>query len=216
MTRSTHAVSVLVLSGAALAPRLALAADAPAQERPAERRSGVVVGMSIGAGLFGASGYPDSALKTGDPAYYSSSGLMGGTSTELFVMGALADVLNFGLWVAGSGADNGTFHSRGTAGGFRVEAFPLYSVAPRLRDLGLHAKFGLGGMTLDAKDKVSPGAGGTQSFLGAGAFYELRLFSVLGGHTAIAPTIEYQSIFSTSAERHGGFAGARFAFYGGP
>jgi len=175
-----------------------------------------VIGTSIGAGLFGSSGYPDSALKTGDPAYYSSSGLMLGSGTELFVMGALADVFNFGLWMAGSGSENATFKSRATAGGFRVEAFPLYTVSPRLRDLGLLAKFGLGGTSLETKNKVSPGAEGTQSYVGCGAFYEFRIFSLLGGHVAIAPVLEYQAIFSVSAERHGGFAGMRLAFYGGP
>src|SRR5580693_5167514 len=61
-------------------------------------RDGLVMGLSIGVGASGASGYPNASSEIGDPNYYSSSNLLLDTGWKLFVMGAIADYVNFGAW----------------------------------------------------------------------------------------------------------------------
>src|SRR5262245_29673453 len=93
------------LTVAVLGPLTLLSASAraiepndPSLATPSERRGGVVLGLATGAGIAGSSGYPNSATKVGDPAFYSSSDLMAGTGSSLFIMGALTDYLNFGIF----------------------------------------------------------------------------------------------------------------------
>jgi hypothetical protein len=178
-------------------------------------RSGAVLGLSVGGGVAGASGYPNNAKLIGDPTQYSSSGFMAGESFELMVMGALTDYLNFGLWGGSATFRNSTFRSTGFGVGFRVEAFPLFYAYPRLKDLGLFGHFGIGHATLDVRTPGYPSDDGTQSFLGAGAFYEWNLGKALGGHLGLGPSLEYDDIYSRSIDRHGLLATARFVFYGG-
>ena len=213
----------------ALAPRAALAQRAaqavPTGAPPADattdfdgapkKRAGVVIGLDLGVGLAGASGYPNDSNKIDDPNYYGASGMLTGTGGSIFFMGALADYLNFGFWFGRQSAQNGDWRSSGVGGGFRVEAFPLYTLLPKLSDLGVMAKFGIGSATLDAKRGEYPGADGVQSYLGAGVFYEWSLGRALGGHFALGPTLEFDAIYSRPIERHGLLAGGRFVWYGG-
>jgi hypothetical protein len=222
----------LVLAACALAPGVARA-DGPRGASQAvavqdeaslganypvtpERRSGVAIGVSTGISVVGASGYPNDSTKIGDPNYYGASGLMVGSQQQLFIMGALSDYLNFGFWIGGSIARNSDWRSRGTAGGFRVEAFPLLKLVPKLGDLGVLAQFGIGSATLDALHGTYPGADGVQSMIGAGVFYEWNIAKLLGGHAALGPSLEYDAIYSKSIDRDGVVAGARFVWYGGP
>jgi hypothetical protein len=185
-------------------------------EAPHRLRSGVVVGITLGAGPVGASGYPNESVKIGDPAYYSASGWMLGGSGSLFVLGALTDYLSFGFWYAHAASSNAHWASTGDGGGFRVEAFPLIALLPRFAGLGLVAQFGLGSGSLSSKTPGLPSSEGTQSFIGAGAFYEWAFGHFIGGHFGIGPNLEYDTIWSLPFERHGLVAAARLAFYGGP
>jgi hypothetical protein len=185
-------------------------------DAPPERRSGVVLGLELGAGVAGSSGYPNGANNLGAPAFYSQSNAMLGTGFKLAVMGALADTVNFGFWVGSSTFASANWTSTGTAGGIRVEGFPLYYMMPRLKDLGLIAQFGIGGTTLTTKRAGAyPSADGTQSFIGAGVFYEWTLVAGKAGHVVLGPSLEYDVIESTSIERHGAMLSARLAYYGG-
>jgi hypothetical protein len=175
-----------------------------------------VLGFTYGAGLASSSGYPNNAQKIDDPSFYAASGLMAGTSSSLFVMGALADYLNFGFWLSNARFSNSDWKSTGTGVGFRVEAFPLMTLYPRLDGLAVFSTFGLGSAKLTPTDPTRTGADGTQSYLGAGAFYEWSFGHVLGGHFGVGPSLEYDAIFSTAIERHGAVAALRVAFYGGP
>jgi hypothetical protein len=190
----------------------------PVTDLPSSRqyRSGIVVGLTFGGGLAGASGYPNNSLEIGDPAYYSSSGFMGGTSASLFVLGALSDYVSVGFFYLHGSFRNGDWRSSGDGGGLRLEGFPLVGLVPALHGLGLLAQFGLGSGNLDAVAAGYPGSNGTQSFGGAGAFYEWPLLHVLGGHVDLGPSLEYDAIWSPSFERHGLVASARLVFYGGP
>jgi hypothetical protein len=185
-------------------------------DAPHRLRSGVAIGLTLGAGAVGASGYPNDSTKIGDSAYYSASGLMLGSSESLFLMGALTDYLSFGFFYSHASATNADWRSTGNEGGFRVEVFPLVGLLPRVGGLGLVAQFGLGSGNLTAKRPGLPTAEGTQSFAAVGGFYEWSFGHFLGGHFGVGPSLEYDAIWSLPWERHSLLASARVVFYGGP
>jgi hypothetical protein len=190
----------------------------PAAELPAAHayRSGLVVGFSVGAGLGGASGYPNNSQDIGNPDDYSASGWKVGGYQSIFVMGAFSDYLSFGFWFGHAGLSNGDWHSNGDGGGFRLEIFPLVGLVPTLHGLGVLANLGIGSGTLTSNDPSLPQAGGTQSFGGIGVFHEWAFGRLLGGHFTVGPELEYDAIWSQPFEQHGLVASARVVFYGGP
>jgi hypothetical protein len=218
LLRAIPWASALVLS-LALA-REARAADAPASDawltRRPETRTGIQLGLTLGGGVAGSSGYPNNATKIGDPDYYSASGIMGGSTFSLLIMGALSDYLNFGFWFGSASFQNHDWRSTGGGGGFRLEVFPLYAWVPKLKNLGVAGQFGIGTTTLDAKFKANVSSDGTESFLGAGVFYEAPVARFLGGHAALGPSLEYDVIQARSIERNGMTLSLRAVFYGGP
>ncbi len=185
-------------------------------DAPHAVRSGVVVGLAVGAGLGGASGYPNDSNQIGDPNYYSASGWMAGVTETLFLMGALTDYLNVGFFYSHSSLRNGDWRSNGNGGGLRLEAFPLAVAFPRWSGLGAFAQFGIGSGNLTSTTPGLPPAVGTQSFGGAWLLYEWSFLHLIGGHIAAGPSVEYDAIWSLPFERHGVVASARLAFYGGP
>lgn len=185
-------------------------------EAPHRFRKGLVVGLSAGGGLVGASGYPNDLSKIGDPAYYAASGWMLGNGESVFLMGALADYLNVGFWYTHESAENADWRSISNGAGLRVEAFPLLEVLPRLAGLGALAQFGLGSGFLSSKTLQTPRDEGTQSFIAAGVLYEWSFGHFLGGHLGAGPTLEYHAFWSQPFERHGLLASARLVFYGAP
>jgi hypothetical protein len=218
--RSRLVIVRVVIAALALVDARPAAAQAvpptPALDKPAERRSGVVIGTAIGYGLAAASGYPNNGSLIGSPAYYSASGLMSGVNSSAFVMGALTDYVNVGLWLGGGTVQSKDWRSTSFGAGFRVEAFPLYGYFPKLRDLGIFTLLGFGRATLTTKLVGSyPSASGSQSFVGVGAFYEFSLAKLLGGHLAAGPSLEYDVINAASIQRHGGYFSGRIVFYGG-
>jgi hypothetical protein len=182
-------------------------------------RSGLVVGLLFGYGLGGASGYPNNSTQIGNQAYYSSSDLLAGSGSALFIGGALADYLNFGFWFGGGTFQSHDWTLKEGAFGVRAEVFPLYSFAPVLKGLGAFAQFGFGTTTLDVKNPPQgvtyPEAKGTQSFIGVGALWEFTIFHLFGGHAVIGPTLEYDAYYSSPMSAGSGLLGGRFAFYGG-
>jgi hypothetical protein len=191
-------------------------APATQLEAPHAVRSGLVVGLALGAGLGGASGYPNDINQIGDPNFYSASGWMLGTSETVFLLGALTDYLNVGFFYNHATYRNGDWHSGGNGGGLRLEVFPFALAYPQLAGLGAIAQFGIGGGNLTASGAQLPPAQGTQSIAGAGVLYEWSFWHALGGHFAAGPSIEYDAIWSQPFERHVLVASARLAFYGGP
>jgi hypothetical protein len=180
-------------------------------------RSGVVIGLSLGAGVAGAKGYPNASSQIGDPADYSASGFMEGSSANLFIMGAISDYLNFGFWFGSGSFHNGDWRSIGSGAGLRVELFPLIAAVPRLAGLGVFGQFGIGGANLQqTSNPQHPEASGVQSFLGSGVLYEWSFGSLFGGHFGAGPSLEYDAMWSQPFERHGLIASARIVFYGGP
>jgi len=187
----------------------------PLVDKPAQRRAGVVLGFTYGAGLAGSAGYPNDTNYIGNPDYYSASGLMHGFGGSGFLMGALTDYLSFGFWGGAATFGNAQWHSSGQGGGLRLEVFPAYSLGGAFRDLGVFTQVGIGSTTLvykGAPDVVSNGVG---SFLGVGVFYEFWLVRALGGHFAVGPSLEYDAVFAAPIERHTALLGLRFLWYGG-
>ncbi len=211
---------VPIVLAATVAPAAAVATgDRPVSadlDAPPTLRSGLVLGGALGVGVGGASGYPNDSTKIGDPRYYSASGALLGTSETVVLMGALADYLNFGFWFNHASYDGGGFHSSGSAGGLRVEVFPFVRLYPRMGGLGLLGQFGIGGANLTSNVPGADAAGGTQSFVAGGAFYEWPFGKLIGGHFAVGPSLEYDAMWSTPFGRQGLVASARLVFYGGP
>lgn len=209
----------IVLAAPVAAPTAVPTGDRPVTadlDAPPTHRLGLVLGGSFGVAVGGGSGYPNDSIKIGDPRYYSASGAMLGTSEAVVLMGALADYLNFGFWFNHADYGGGGFHSKVSAGGLRVEAFPLVVVYPRLSGLGLLGQFGIGSASMTSSVSGADAAGGTQSLVAAGAFYEWPFGKLMGGHFAVGPSIEYDAMWSTPFEQHGLVASARLVFYGGP
>jgi len=206
-------------SAAAAAVPVGQSVTANDLEAPHRLRKGIAVGLTLGVGPIGASGYPNDLSKIGDSTFYSASGWMLGNSESVMLMGALTDYLSFGFWYTHESAENRDWRSIGNGGGLRVEVFPLIGFVGALRRLagfGVLAQFGLGSGFLASKSLDAPRAAGTQSFLATGVLYEWSFGRVLGGHMGAGPTLEYHAIASQAFERHGLLASARLVFYGGP
>src|SRR5690349_16552769 len=85
-------------SAAAAAVPVGQSVTAVDLEAPHRLRKGIAVGLTLGVGPIGASGYPNDLSKIGDSNFYSASGWMVGNSESVMLMGALADYLSFGFW----------------------------------------------------------------------------------------------------------------------
>lgn len=177
-------------------------------------RSGLVVGTTLGVGIGRGAGYPNDSNDIGNPADRSATGWIPGFGENLVIMGALADYLNFGFMLSEDAFRGGGQRAVQTGLGLRVEAFPLIGLCPRLSGLGLLAQFGLGIGRLSTPGL--PQAGGTQSYIGTGVFYEWAFGHLLGGHLAAGPGLEYDAMFSRPYDQNGLVALGRIVFYGGP
>jgi hypothetical protein len=177
---------------------------------PAQRRSGFVATFDLGFGLGQASGYPNEVSKIDDPDYESSTGAAFASTWSLWAGGALRDWFTFGLGVMSLGAGSGDIKAGSTAFILHVEAFPLWSLGGKLRDVSVYSHFGAGGLSITGGPEKAEG--GLMSVLGGGVGYELwRL-----GHFAIGPVLEGSYMYSQSGEAFGVFAALRSSFYGGP
>lgn len=148
--------------------------------------------------------------------YYGAGGVMAGGGGEGFLMGALADVFSFGLFFGYTLIANNDWSSEGIGGGFRLEAFPFFSLVPVLHDLGFFAQFGIGSADLNASRGYYPGASGVQTFISVGVFHEWTMAKLKHGHLTIAPSLEYEYIGAAAINRHVAGLGLRVAFYSGP
>jgi hypothetical protein len=178
-------------------------------------RSGLVVGLMLGFGAAQTHGYPNNQSQIGDPAYYSSSDVMAGSSSALFLGGAISDYFNFGFLFLSQSYKSTNWTGKNSGGGFRLETFPLVYAVPKLKNVGLFAQFGIGSSTLDVNKPNYPEAKGVQSLLGIGAMWEFPIFRLFGGHGVLGPTIEYDAVYSQPLSSGAGVLGVRLAFYGG-
>jgi hypothetical protein len=213
----TIVVYAAVSQGAAAAVPTGDGGVTPVTQLPVSHlyRGGLVVGLELGGGIGGASGYPNNSSDIGNPADYSASGFMFGTYESIFVMGAFSDYVSFGFQFGHNLFRNPDFYSNGDGVGFRLEGFPLVGLFPRLQGLGVLAQFGLGTGDLVSRPPNLPEAEGTQSYVGAGVFHEwtVNLTHSGGAHLGIGPSLQYDAIFSRPFESHGLLASLRLVLY---
>lgn len=178
-------------------------------------RDGLTLGMSLGAGAAGVSGFPNDPKYLNDPSQYSSSNMLFGSSIQPMLMGALSDTFNFGFFVNLGSYKSERWESNGGSVGFRAEAFPLVSrTRSKLSNLGLFAQFGVGFSSLHAKANIYRDAEVVQSYIGTGAFYEWNVVQFKASHIAMGPELRYDAIFSRDYQSHAGVLALRAVFYG--
>lgn len=181
---------------------------------PATRRSGFTIGTSFGFMAGTSSGYPNAFSKIGNPAFHASVTGIGGGGF-VWLGGALADWLNFGLGGGGGSFGDADFTWSGGAFLFRVEAFPLFSLGGGYRDLGLSFDFGTGPGTIVRKaDDQELSGNGVLSLVGVGVFWEP--WRIASGHLVAGPAVSFVHGFSEWQTTSFGMIGLRGAFYGGP
>jgi hypothetical protein len=180
---------------------------------PATHRSGFVVGLALGAGVVAFSGYPNDARKIGLLSNYTETGASLGGMGSLWLGGALSDWFTFGVGFTG-GSMPLLSDQKASSGGliFHIEAYPLFTLGKRWRDVGVMFDAGTGSATVTPKDSEKMLVdSGSASLIGAGPFYEgFKLWKLKGG-----PYIEGSYMWSDSVRRPGVFFGWRTSFYTG-
>lgn len=217
--RTRSFVSALVLAAcggiSTFGARTAHAADAPKavpQAKAKPVRSGTVVALSLDGGFGRASGYPNDSKLINDKASYGRTHLLQGGGFTLSVGGALAEYLNVGFFLSTSAfskKDSWAVVSGG--GGMRIDAFPLTFTHNKW--LNSWAFYGLAGLGAVNVKYEKPGTNvadldGTQSFLGLGSFYEIRI-----GGFGIGPELRFDAVVTRTASRLAVMQGLRFSIY---
>ncbi|HET9954898.1 MAG TPA: hypothetical protein VFQ61_10360 [Polyangiaceae bacterium] len=179
-------------------------------ETKAERRSGFTASVGLGFGLGSAVGYPNEISKFDDPAYESNTGAALGMQTSIWAGGALRDWFNFGLGLNSLSATKGALKARGSSFIAHIEAFPLWSLGGKARDLSFFTEIGAGSMNIEGGPEKAEG--GLMSTLTLGSSFELLRL----GSFALGPTVAGTYMYSQSLEAYGVMAGIRASFYGGP
>lgn len=178
----------------------------------AERRTTLAMGISIGASLGSASGFPNDPTKIGLISNYTDSGVGLGYGARAWFGFSLRDFLIFGASIGNVGMRAGeNLVILGTLG-FHTEIFPLYSFGGTFRELGVALETGVGtGILTPANDTSTLLTdGGFASSIGVSGFYEgIRV----GPKLSMGPYVAYDYVWSTSM-RGGAFVlGWRTALY---
>jgi hypothetical protein len=181
------------------------------QARP--HRSGFVVGLSIGTGVAAFSGYPNDSRKIGLASHYTETGASIGSVGALWFGGALSEWFTFGLGFTGGSMPLLT-DQKASSGGliFHMEAYPMFTLGKRWRDLGVMFDAGTGSATVTPKDSDKKLIdGGSASLIGGGPFYEgFKLWKLKGG-----PFVVGNYMWSDSVRRPALFFGWRPSLYTG-
>lgn len=193
--------------------------DASGKEIPAwdsaraTHRSGFVVGLALGSGVAAISGFPNDSRKIGLLRHYTETGASISAMGSLWFGGAFSDWFTFGIGFTGGSMPLLSEQKASVSGLiFHVEAYPLFPLGGRWRDLGVMLEAGTGAASVTPKDsdKLLIDSG-SASLIGVGPFYEgFKLWKLKGG-----PFIEGSYIWSNSVRRPAVFFGWRTSFYTG-
>ncbi|APR84723.1 Hypothetical protein A7982_10072 [Minicystis rosea] len=180
---------------------------------PATRRSGFMVGAATGFGLGSIVGFPNDVKKIGYAPYYTATGARPTTMLEVWLGGALADWINFGLGFTSSMVlATGDNKARSGGGLFHIELFPLFYVSDRLRDLGIVLDVGAGVATITSPKDQKLVDSSAASLIGGGVIWEpLKVWRFRGG-----PFLMGNYMWSDTARRPAIFMGFRMNLYSGP
>jgi len=177
-----------------------------------ERRSGFTAGLSIGASLGAASGYPNDPTKLGLDAYHTDTGVGAGYGGRVWVGFALRDFLTFGLMFGSTGFSGNEKVFFGGVLGFHTEIFPAYALGGPFRDLGISLETGAGvAVAMPSADTNTILIdGGLTSCFGGSVFYEgLHLGPKLG----MGPFLSYDHWYAPSMSGGAFVLGWRTAIY---
>jgi hypothetical protein len=183
------------------------------ENAPATRRSGFTFGVAGGFLMGSSRGYPN-RLDAIDHEDYYADVVSVGSGGELWFGGALADYFVFGLGVSGGSFKNGHLQSTGGAFVFHLEAFPLFSLGGRWRDVGLFADFGTGSRQIMYENGTNRAGGGGMSTAGLGAFWET--WRIFGDHVTTGPYASFTYMGNDTLSNDLVAVGFRSVFYGGP
>jgi len=185
---------------------------------PATRRAGFAVGVQLSAALGNVTGYPNDLRKVGRAEYRADLGAAFGGSATVWLGGALADWLVFGVGLGGSRLEGNGAVAQGVTFLFHTEVFPLFTLGGRWRDLGISLDTGAGNIVADLSDKPAGSAGklipalidsGAASRVGASIFYDgLRLWKVSAG-----PFVSFDYTWSGTLSQPLALVGWRTALY---
>lgn len=190
-------------------------ADEPAdpaawQTAPAIRRSGFVMGAALGFGMASIVGYPNDVKKAGYAPYYHVTEVRPAPVVQVWIGGALTDWLNFGVGISSTFVlGTGENEARSFAGGFHLEAYPLFHVGEKLRDLGVMLDVGAGAASIATPSGEKLVDSSAASLVGGGVFWEgLSFWRFRGG-----PFLLGNYMWSDTARRPALFAGFRLSLY---
>ena len=219
-------------------PSPSLDVDASAESKPdkppawetakPERRGGFAMGFGIGAGVGASDGFPNDSAKIGHPAYHQNGGLGFGLGSTIWVGGALADWLSFGLGFgysnifastpSSSSQPSLSTSSAAPYGTFHTDVYPLYALGntaarKALRDLGAMFEFGLGfPKTVATKNESTIIDGAGSSYIFGGICWE----GFSAWKLKMGPYVGIHYMFSDSIRRPLGIAGFRLTLYTAP
>ena len=209
----------LALAAMLLAPAVRAEEAKPAdpstawEAAPPTRRGGFAMGVALGSGIASIVGFPSDVKKVGYERYYTVTGVRPSPVLSVWLGGALADWVNFGLgFTGGTLLATGDDTARAGAGMFHVEVFPLFYVSDALRDLGLWIDAGAGSATVVSKSEKKLVDSSSASLVGGGVFWEpVRFWRIRGG-----PFLMGNYMWSATARRPAIFAGWRMSLYTSP
>ena len=189
--------------------------DAPPawQTAKAERRGGFGIGLNLGLGIGAANGFPNDSKKIGLEKYYTESGLGFASASSLWLGGALADWLTFGIGAGFSQILDGKTTSRAPILVFHTDVYPLYSLGGFFEDTGVMLQAGFGFPTTiedETQDTLIDGAG--SSYLFGGVFWD----GIKAWQLHMGPFIGAHYMWSESVRRPLALAGFRVTLFTAP
>jgi hypothetical protein len=190
-------------------------ADKPAAWETAapERRGSFAMGIGLGGGVGAAYGYPNDSAKIGHPAYHATSGAGAALGSTIWIGGALADWLSFGVGFGYSNILSAETSSPAPYGLFHTDLYPLYGLGKAFRDLGAMADFGLGfPTTTDKKTNLAIIQGEASSYVFVGIGWE----GLTAWKLRMGPFAGIHYMFSDSVSRPVGLIGFRMTLYAKP
>jgi hypothetical protein len=180
---------------------------------PATHRGGFAIGLMFSGGVGASNGYPADAKKVGRYDYYTESGLGFAGAPGLWLGGALADWLTFGVGGGFSTILNGETRSPAPFMFFHVDTYPLFWLGGQWRNLGLMGDFGLGfPTTLDTETEETLIDGTGASMIQGGVFWE----GIQPWKLKMGPYLAAHYMFSDTIRRPTALLGFRISLYTAP